>query len=1028
MAETPSRSSQTFERPATGAFSAALYRDILQRVHEQNAVLTLTVSNGSDERVVFFTRGAILFLAIGATGGEVLARKLVARGHLPEDKVEELVRRANADTPLLQDILLSERILEPDVVKSLVEEVLEDQLVGMAYWEGLYDLNPGNPPPRLYAKDVPAVRLSLGTKALLARVRPRVADAPGVLSTLMGSVRNTVKRAGASAPGRLAPDDAKVLAIVRDGPRVIRDVLDEAARQRLAVPIAAAALAALVRNNVLVVERASTLHAQAEDRAQAKLIEGSFDNFVNALLARTHLAHIYERVGEQDKAADQYRGIADEQLARNNLDEGLAALHQVVRFRPQDLEARELLVKVLQGADRLAEAAREAVDLGRLFLQVGLPGRARAALELSLKLVPGSLNVLWMLGGLLEQLGYGDDAIRVLDEVAWRSKEAGDEPSVIAAYQRILDIDPRNSKALAVLRRYGGYGRAVAARYTTAVVSVLVALLLIAYLGYQALALEAYKKVRDEKVWPAADSGKFDVAREAAQGYLRQWDLSWAGGRARALLERIDDEEDSVREQGFAAAVREAQKLDRENQVPAALDLWRRARETKDAERQRVVEAAIGKDEARVKTAEDALSEARKLAATPDRVHQLLVQAINEAPWLASRKDLMLPCRIDSNPRGARVSLDGVACKEPTPVVVDKKPAAVTLLLEARGREPWKLALDPLPPWPVTVLLPLKAAWRAPVASPGEPLLVGDVVLCAGTGRRVTALARQDGLERWTHSLGVFGESELPLALMGDAVVVRTGGGDVVALELATGVERWRQAVASPPLDLSDPAAARPIGCPQGVLVREGTRGLAFLAPRDGSKLWSFAARSDLVGAPTISGDLAAASLERSLQAWRLSDGASPWAVRLPRPAITAPVPAPGGGFALAVEPDDVLRVDHEGTIVATEREVTHARASTPLWGDARGTLVGTTSGEVVSLDATGKVAWRATTEADHAVRWVRGVDADLSLAGDESVLYAFDAKGQELWRHPCQGASRAVGDETRVYQGGVRGVEAFER
>jgi outer membrane protein assembly factor BamB len=211
------------------------------------------------------------------------------------------------------------------------------------------------------------------------------------------------------------------------------------------------------------------------------------------------------------------------------------------------------------------------------------------------------------------------------------------------------------------------------------------------------------------------------------------------------------------------------------------------------------------------------------------------------------------------------------------------------------------------------------------------------------------------------------------------------------------------------------------------VLVREGARGLAFLAARDGSRRWSFAGRGDIVGAPTISGDLAAASFERSVQAWKVADGASPWAARLARPTMTGPTPAPSGGFWAMIEPDDVVRIDRTGGVAGIEREVTRGRPSTPLRGNEHGALVGTASGEVVALDDACKVAWRATTEADHPPRWVRAF-AGLSLAGDESTVYAFDAKGELQWKHPAFGGLPFGGDEKCLVQSGTRGVEAFER
>src|SRR6185295_3183889 len=79
----------TVMKPQSGPFSLRLYQRTLERIQETGAVLTLSVSSGMDERIFFFTRGAILFLATGTSGGHLLERKILARGLLPKEKLLE---------------------------------------------------------------------------------------------------------------------------------------------------------------------------------------------------------------------------------------------------------------------------------------------------------------------------------------------------------------------------------------------------------------------------------------------------------------------------------------------------------------------------------------------------------------------------------------------------------------------------------------------------------------------------------------------------------------------------------------------------------------------------------------------------------------------------------------------------------------------------------------------------------------------------------------------------------------------------
>src|SRR5258708_34611292 len=59
----------SFASSSDGPFTLAFYKELLDQVHGADLVCTLTVSSGGDERVFFFTRGAILMVALGASGG-----------------------------------------------------------------------------------------------------------------------------------------------------------------------------------------------------------------------------------------------------------------------------------------------------------------------------------------------------------------------------------------------------------------------------------------------------------------------------------------------------------------------------------------------------------------------------------------------------------------------------------------------------------------------------------------------------------------------------------------------------------------------------------------------------------------------------------------------------------------------------------------------------------------------------------------------------------------------------------------------
>jgi len=1017
------RPTTTFTRAQQGAFSLAIYRRVLEQVVE-GKVFTLTVSTGEEERVFFFTRGAILFLATGTSGGEVLARKIVAQDLLPKEKVDVLVKRANSDTPLLQDILREDMILEPSLVSTLVEEAIEDHLLELMLWEGslaLYDLVPGNPPPRLYEHSVPALRLSVGAKALLERVLGRREEAFRVLSPLGGSLRHRVRlEPGATVKGLLAKHVSEV-------PRAIGEIVAAVAVEGTPPFRGAQAVAELVSQKKLRLERTTAL-TKEEEVAQALRIEDSFESFLNALLARTHLAAIYERAGENEKAADQYRGMAEEHLKRDAVVEGVAALRNVIRLLPQDIGARELLVKVLRGANRLADAGKECVELARVLLDQNLPGRARQAYELALKLVPKTLSVLWMLAGLLGFLGEKEDAIKRYEEIAQIAHEQHDQDAEIAAQQQVLELDPGHGKALEVVRRLSGYRDALRRRLAAVSGTVLLFLAIMGYGAYEMAALSGFKAARD-KARAALDEQDFDLARSAVNEFLRGWTFTRFKGAAQSLLASIGDEERLFRSQRSLREERKAGELEVKEELPQAVSAWRSALEdTEEAERKALLAAALAQCEQKLKKVTDDLERAALLEKSyPERAYDIVTADVPHAPWLLEDKDLRVPLLLDSIPKEARILVEGEPLVKPTPYILERSFLPLRVRLEGRNREPLERTLKGIEAWPLVLVLPRKPAWNArDVVASSEPLFRGDAVIVAGVDREVKAVARETGKVLWRTSLGIFGECDAPLVALEEGVLVaRARSGTVFGLS-SSGEVRFACEVEPPPQDLLERNAERPVLARDGVLVREGARGLALVLA-SGAVLWHARAPGDLLGAPSSSGELALASGERQVFAWKVATGELAWTVDLPQSPVLGPVFGPKGLVFVPLEQGGLARLDPAGKLLSVVKEVFETGVSPALLGDERWLLVGSTGGALAALDEEGKPVFRAFTAEKRAVLWVRASTYSV-LYGDEEMLYALDREGKEVWRTPVRDGAPAVADDRQVYQGSADGFSCYDR
>jgi outer membrane protein assembly factor BamB/tetratricopeptide (TPR) repeat protein len=1009
----------------TGLLTCPAYHKLLEQVRSQGAVFTLTVSNGADERVFYMTRGAILFAGTGTTGGDVLVRKLLAKRLLTREKVAELSALTSLKSPLIQDVIRERNALNPDVLQGVVEEVLEDQLLEVATWDqkiAFYDLVWANPPRGLYAKNT-AVRLSFGLNPLLTRVLPKIADVPDKIhKPLGGSLRNRVRPLGGVSPPSNETERA-VLALVTEK-RTCLSVLAQAIQGGIPPHDAALALASLASARRVGIEDVPP--TPEEEVALAREIEKHVEDFLNKLITRMHLAGIYERANDKEKAVEQFRAIAAEHMARDHPLDALAALKNAVKLDADDLAVREDLVKALIAAGRPFDAAKEAVELARILLARGLPGRARQALEIAAKLTPNNLGILWMLAGLLEKLGMKDEAVRRYKQIAEVAHQQGDVAGELAANQKLLSLDPTNEKLLEAVRARSGYRRALIVRRAISGAAIGLTAIFLGYASYEIFALRAFRDAQT-RAWAAVDEERYDVARSIVDEFVRSWKLSRFRKLASEVVSEINETERLAKDRRQARALRLARAFEAERKIPEAADLIRNTLAREDrADKRDALERLASNYDQMLKDAKEAVLEVRQLAGGRERTgYDLATRTLTESPWVAKAPDFRIPCLVETVPPGAKVALDGVSVDRSTPVVVEFPLGPVRMTVGAQNRETVVQDLgDQLPQWPIQVGLPRQHLWTITEAGgSGQPLRAGKIVVATCDDRTVVAADPETGTIVWHTALGLFGESTFPPVATAGVVVVRTTDGTLVALDAATGAERWRRALAANADD--DSLSGRPVAGPDGVVALDGSQALAYVHGADGKVRWRVPVRGTLTGPPVVAGDHALIVFNRTVQALRLADGGAAWTATLPLPAATGAVVGPRGHACVGLEGGSLAWVEQGSVVRHQQGVVTSSIAS--IDGGQHRVVVGSVTGELAAVTDMRSNVFRITLNKGVPISWVGCGASDVVLASDGKTLYTTDARGTEQWRDATNG-SPACADETKVFQSGPGGLCAIAR
>ncbi len=139
--------------------------------------------------------------------------------------------------------------------------------------------------------------------------------------------------------------------------------------------------------------------------------------------------------------------------------------------------------------------------------------------------------------------------------------------------------------------------------------------------------------------------------------------------------------------------------------------------------------------------------------------------------------------------------------------------------------------------------------WSVPADARQALALDAAHVYVLDSDRRVKALARTDGAERWTARRALGSTGAVSGAVSGGRLMVTARDGGTLVLDTADGAVRWERDIGRPRFALP-PAGLTPAPVRDGFCVGGDT--LAVLDARSGDERWSVPAEDSFWGAPTV--------------------------------------------------------------------------------------------------------------------------------------------------------------------------------
>lgn len=397
VSESQSQRLASGRRTIGGSFDIAGANRALDLLRREKLYGSLTITDGLQDLCAFFTRGGLRVLASGRPLPTLRGRLLEHEQLSPKDVAaveaglaEARESQAGGKTVDERELLIAQGF-KPQELDQVAAALIEEVLLGCLLWEGAdFELRTGEPDQEVMSRrDLDALTLSIGVDKLIEGFKSRMRTVKDVRTSVPSAralvqptaeAREVVNSGKPPIPGPEGRMFGKLLReIVNEPGSSVRHL---ALRSLTGEVEMAKRLQMLVKADLVKLTRARL--DQKAELERLREMEESLDQALNQLLRRVRVAQVAADQGEGQRAARHMARAGGLLLEAGRNDEATRTFNEALGHAEGDLEAREGLVQSLWATGRQDEAAAESEELGKRYLELNLPGRARRVLEKAL--------------------------------------------------------------------------------------------------------------------------------------------------------------------------------------------------------------------------------------------------------------------------------------------------------------------------------------------------------------------------------------------------------------------------------------------------------------------------------------------------------------------------------------------------------------------------------------------------------------------------------------------------------------------
>jgi len=474
---------------------------VLQDLVSNEKTGTLTIRHRDRAVALWFDRGALRLVGLGAREGPSLLNGLLALEKIQPEEAPTVTGRRTSEGGFVRGLLKKGRITRDDLRAALEHQMGEHVCDAFLWAEATFEFDEGEPDDHAFDIDQLDLEARVAVEGLIMEAVRRIDEWGETRKAILSSNEILVPDpsrvpAGADATVR------RVFALL-DGERSLRDV-EELTRLGHFNLLRAAAL--LIRGGAArpvsaaeAFERARSRAARKEWDAALKMVRYGLDHErKNPGLIELGL-RASEELGRAEEAASFGRQLASVQQESGQLEAAIRTYQKVLALAPRDLTSHERLFALLLQLDLKLDALAAGETLAAAYKKAGLPDKALAVYTRLLEKVGDQAELLESVAEIQRHLGDKPEAVALYRRLLDKAMAAHDDAGALDYCRTILRIDPRNAEVLDLRERLES-GQVERARRRRRLVRGIAASALLAALLFTAAVYEYRARVQHEAV------------------------------------------------------------------------------------------------------------------------------------------------------------------------------------------------------------------------------------------------------------------------------------------------------------------------------------------------------------------------------------------------------------------------------------------------------------------------------------------------------------------------------------------------